>query len=121
MQHTDQCKRLQNEIIKSRNEFDSAWPRHCKPCDAWGGTESSQNHPFGSTTASEDMFESCPVCIANGICPRCGHQHNEEWNTNTELESCMVCNWNWGKNEGDTPRSEFSGCECFCEDKVNNS
>lgn len=53
----------------------------CSKCKGRGGFTTSQNHPWGSTYATEYLFEPCEYCVNKGLCPSCDGPitEDEEW------------------------------------------
>jgi hypothetical protein len=99
--HTPECTAQQKQLETDRQAWLEKWPDHCTTCKGVGGTVTSQNHPYGDTTVSEDLFEECPECVASfEICPRCGHALG--FNAVEDRKACAHCHWNWGANADDS-------------------
>ena len=84
------------------------WPNHCPKCLGYGGHSFQQGHPYGSTTAYETLWDCCE-CIDNAKCPRCGHQHDEDWNG----ESCTACGWDLANRDLDSTMEDSCWCPSF--------
>lgn len=44
----------------------------CSRCNSRGGYETYEHHPWGSTYATEQLWEDCETCVGQGKCPDCG-------------------------------------------------
>lgn len=89
-------------VAKLAEAWKLRWPNHCRKCLGHGGHDESQSHPYGSTSAREYWFEPCECIVGDSACPRCGHQHLNEW----EGETCTVCKWS--TNQSGTPAERES-------------
>lgn len=94
--HTERCKRQQNE----RAAWIAAHPNFCRACEGWG------------VVAGGDY---CPVCIGNGRCPHCGHQHGEGWNKQS-FEPCERCRMEPGGMLVSDNGAPVVDCECWLND-----
>ena len=113
-EHSIACRRERQESEKRRQDWIKKWPNYCKKCDAVGVHEESQNHPYGSTTATETWTEPCE-CLNNGECPRCGQAVMTD-----DVKPCSNCEWNWGDGPEDycPPLWECWG-DCIYEEEEN--
>lgn len=92
--HTTTCQAKRATQQQKVDEYHNQWPHACIACNATGVFESFQNHPYGSTLATEYFEEWCGSCLDNGICPRCG----EEIPAFEDIERledivCSHCQW----------------------------
>lgn len=117
--HTPECLAQMEKARKEREDYITKWPNYCKSCNGWGGSTEYQTHPYGSTTASEPIFEPCSDCgAAHPRCPRCGEDafldegiHMNILNWLLEGEPCPSCGYDWGNNPDDALPDEP---ECLC-------
>lgn len=83
--------RIDNEIAAKIHIASEAWcakwPFHCKACGGWGGANSRQGHPYGSTTAYEDVFDLCEA-------PRSGCHRCDGPLVDDDQGPCTKCGWN---------------------------
>lgn len=81
VRHTWQCIDLHLQIA----DYERDWPNHCRKCGGWGGFSCP------GTYWEPPDYVPCAACVEDGICPRCGHQHDEDW----EGEDCEECYWHY--------------------------
>jgi hypothetical protein len=61
-------------------------------------------------------FDPCPVCIEQGVCPRCAHAFTEaEWTFDGDETPCPNCGWNWRHNPDDA-YPEQPECHCYLDE-----
>lgn len=111
--HTRKCR---EDFLLSLGRYEDwkwRWPDYCVFCDAAGMKTWSENQaPHGSGMRWMEPFEElCEECILKGKCPRCGYQHEEDWNDD-EYDACEFCGWNWDKDADDI--LPFCENECMC-------
>lgn len=94
--HTWQCIDLHLQIADCKRD----WPDYCRKCSGWGA------HYFPGTMWDPPDCDVCE-CINEGRCPRCGHQHDEDW----EGEDCEACCWHFDQDG-------ILEAECHCNGTV---
>ena len=121
--HTEQCRKRFLYMLGRMNDWKWRWPKYCTSCDATGLLTWSENQsPLGSGMYWPEEFEEpCEQCILKGKCPRCGHQHNEDWNnyeTDDEdsFDACKFCGWDWDKGADDILPLCEDECMCWQEE-----
>jgi len=87
--------------------YDAKYPNACRKCQGYGF------HTAPATREDPGLHEFCE-CLADGRCPRCGHQHNENWNLYLDdvepvADYCEACGWD--PESGD--RRPDDDCNCF--------
>jgi hypothetical protein len=91
----DDFARTEEEILARQREANAAWvaawPNHCPHCSGWGHRAASQNHVYGSTTATESFTEPCQAIEDARTCHRCAAPGLDE---NGE-GPCTACRWNY--------------------------
>ena len=99
MSKTEYEERYNQYLIEYQAQmanFEQNFPDHCKQCGGWGGSYISYDpSPSGVSLGSGTMldWEPCEACLMKGICPICGHRHNNpEW-MNHEGDKCQNCGW----------------------------
>lgn len=108
MKHTQACEETVKRYQREREAYEETWPNHCSACGGWGGKISFYDpSPAGVALAPGTMqdFDTCPSCIENGKCSRCGQQTF----TSDEVTSCTGCGFDLNKPDG-TPEAP----ECYC-------
>lgn len=91
-----------------RIEWLNRWPRYCRSCEGWGFHSMSQSVPYGSTSASFDVQDSCDQCTSYGRCARCGENgltNEASGDDETGNGPCKMCGWNY--DDGLPPESEI--------------
>ncbi len=118
--HTPECRQKQKNSQDIREAWQAQWPRACHTCEAMGYFESSQSHPYGSTTATEYFDEWCPDCLEAGVCPRCGAAiPNLDDIPGIAQVICPSCQWHGDQAEDAIPpvygcyheESDFEDCD----------
>jgi len=100
-------------LFKWKRDMDrylTKYPSYCRTCNGSGVHVSSENAaPHGSGHYWPMRTDSeCSACVGKGICPMCGHQHDDGW----KAEECDNCDWNWQGFNCDHAPEEW---QCFCE------
>lgn len=120
--HTTSCRNARSAQRRQRQAYCSAWPGYCRKCGGEGGhTDYEYRGECHGVQASEQVYEYCPHCIGQGICPRCGSTDNNF--SEAECDDidgngmkCNLCDW----QEGDPGAPEVDAdCGCF-EDAAEN-
>lgn len=115
MEHSQECKKARDEIMRKFKEWENLHPNYCRACNGRGGAyEPGDQVPWGSTVASlPDIFEPCPECVERGICPWCGDgglTSEDRGDESTGDGPCRVC--------GHDPLTECTpspSFDCFCQ------
>lgn len=98
IEHTQACV-----VAQANYEIWSAdHPKHCQKCHGHGSNGAPSDPSVGMYGA-----EPCEECLGKGICPVCGTQHDEDWDSN----NCTGCGWSW---EGE---SESPWQDCCCHEQ----
>ena len=107
--HTDKCLSAK----RKQEAWDALWPLACKECHATGVVSWYEHiDEFGGMIC----HDACEACLGKSRCPRCGHQHDENWNLEDE-HPCTSCGWSPEINGDDMVRPYFS-CDCLEEEIV---
>ncbi len=97
--HSNFCNEQHGKALAWQAEH----PNHCTKCNGAG----SNGKPSDPSVGLYDP-EPCEHCIGQGICPECGHQHDDEW----DGETCDACGWTW-----ENPSAVVWECTCW-EDEI---
>lgn len=113
-EHTESCKRFQDQLKAAHNAWVARWPDYCRACEGYGETKYIYDpSPAGVSLAAGTMedAEPCP-CTMTGHCPRCGRYHArwDETDWEDEVIKCDCCGWVYGKTEGCPPEADECGC-----------
>lgn len=85
--------------------YKTDWPNYCKKCNGEGYIF------FPGNYYDPPEYNPCD-CILGCLCPRCGFEHDNEWNG----ESCVECGWLIGGTDSFGNDSFFYDPECFCDE-----
>lgn len=105
IKHTDGC----NKRHAAKLAYDAKYPDACKACHGSGRLTAP------ATREDAGLDEMCPDCMCNGRCPRCGHQHDEQWNLwldddrDPRADCCDACGWD--PTSGDCRPDDDCGCD----------
>jgi hypothetical protein len=112
--HTQQCIEETQRILALQQEYDTCYSNWCRTCHGVGYNVWYED-VVGDGGPSMPMSEPCYDCVAQGKCPRCGHQHDENWQVNRSGptddprdDPCENCDWSWGYGG----RPELDYCDC---------
>jgi len=70
------------------------WPNRCDRCGGWGSITFDTNH--GVPGPTERVTDSCPKCLDNDLCPRCGRAA-----AFSDETTCIHCEWDIEDPQGD--------------------
>lgn len=109
--HTEKCKATRLAEKKAFALYEQRWPHYCRKCDGEGGhTDYEYRGECHGVQASEQVFNYCPHCVEQGICPRCGSISNNFEDDDVEQLHCATCDW----REGDVGCPEITDdCGCY--------
>jgi len=111
--HTEFCVRALGLAMLSRTLYQWEWPHYCRECNGTGGhTHSHDPSPAGIALSPGTMeeWETCPLCTAHGLCPRCGE--NIWFGLHDELmEVCEECSFSFVEETPGFP--SLSECSCW--------
>jgi hypothetical protein len=91
-------KQYERRIKADAEIWKAKWPNACPKCLGSGGHSSFQRHPYGSTYATEELFDICE-CREEDRCPRCSaampmEQDAKEVQEGSEPAAvCSACGW----------------------------
>lgn len=100
VEHTDNCNRRH----AAKLAYDAKYPNSCRKCQGMGFIS------WPATRMDPGDSEPCADCMDEGKCPRCGAQHDENWNMDETLtDVCTECGWD--PQSGDCRPDD--DCNCF--------
>jgi hypothetical protein len=113
--HTAKCIENTLKVEAACEAYNQKWPKHCNACHGQGGKYTTYDPSAAGVHLSpggEPDVDTCTHCVDQGICPRCGHQHEKVWTE--DYNKCQVCGWDWCKNPDEMiPDHDI----CDCRDK----
>jgi len=107
-EHTEACLREFGLWFISYEIYTRYWNKHCRNCRGAGGFYSSYDPSApGVSLASGSMtdFDTCPTCVDQGICPRCGTKDTID----EDCTRCSACGFTFTFEEAAPPQPE-----CYC-------
>lgn len=102
--HTDDCNALRTSRMLERARWIAHYPRHCQGCLGFGG------HTTDGSLYEPPIFEQCPQCLEQGICPRCGAAGANPDGWLTDAPVCATCHWDGTNDDAHRPFVP----ECYC-------
>lgn len=113
MQHSASCLAQQAEMKRLHDEYVAKWPNYCRKCGGVGEVTWQENQaPLGSGMVwLEELSDSCPSCLMNGVCPRCRKQIPDNLLVEDDI-ICPFCKWKLGTAEVCPPAGLEEPCEC---------
>jgi hypothetical protein len=64
--HDLECAQETADIRAKYAAYVARWPNHCRHCGGYG------SFYLPGTWTQPPEYDSCPHCMENGVCPRCG-------------------------------------------------
>lgn len=114
--HTRDCIKRQEAYDKLLKEFKEGWPDFCQKCNGWGIIEGPPDMvPYGSTWVPlpGTGHDSCPDCLEQYKCPRCGREQPDEHCYDNWSDDCVCFYCGWRELDND-----YHGApeppECYC-------
>lgn len=103
MEHTAECRERTARQLAELEKFYREYPNFCSVC--WGAGGKTE---YGGRI-TPDWFEPCDFCVGQGICPKCGWWHGEEWSADV----CGACGWTWEGGFSAPSVPDENDCDCF--------
>lgn len=79
------------ELHAAQRAYDAAYPSSCRACNGEGAFYFPGVYMYRDGSGEPPSTDICEDCVGKGRCPRCGAQHDEDW----EGDVCATCGWRW--------------------------
>ena len=116
--HNEACAAAIARWHAAYKAYADQWPSFCRTCQGWGGHGSSFDPSpsgVGLSAGSFPDFDTCPDCVDQNVCPRCGatDQLAAEADFKPEDDKCNACGW----TPKDSGVAEQPECLCWIADE----